>query len=111
MSDLTQPFIDEHLELMQEIEVLKQVADMIGVAPLITLHEQLDALYEFLTHQLRPHAPRKRQTRQSAIRKVEHPRRRRRAKRHLDRQCDGWLLLCLSTNSLRRLDLRSVNQH
>ena len=56
MSDLTQPFIDEHLELMQEIEVLKQVADMIGVAPLITLHEQLDALYEFLTHQLRPHA-------------------------------------------------------
>ena len=56
MSDLTQPFIDEHLALMQEIEALKQVVNMIGSAPLIALHEQLDALSEFLTSQLRPHA-------------------------------------------------------
>jgi iron-sulfur cluster repair protein YtfE (RIC family) len=29
---------------------------MIGAAPVITLHEQIDALYEFLTQQLQPHA-------------------------------------------------------
>ncbi len=56
MSDLTQPFIDEHLQLMQEIEVLKQVANMIGASPLVQLHEQLDSLADFLVHALRPHA-------------------------------------------------------
>jgi hemerythrin-like domain-containing protein len=56
MANLTQPLRDEHKELLPEIEVLQQVADMIGTAPVSALREQIDATYDFLAHHLIPHA-------------------------------------------------------
>lgn len=56
MTNLTQPLREEHKELLPEIEVLRQVADLIGTAPLLTLREQIDAAYDFLAHHLIPHA-------------------------------------------------------
>ena len=56
MTNLTQPLREEHKELLPEIEALRQVADQIGTAPLLTLREQIDAAYDFLAHHLIPHA-------------------------------------------------------
>src|SRR5512135_3281830 len=56
MTNLTQPLREEHKELLPEIEALRQVADQIGTAPLLTLREQIDAVYDFLAHHLIPHA-------------------------------------------------------
>ena len=56
MANLTQPLREEHKELLPEIEVLQQVAAMIGTAPVAMLREQIDAVYDFLAHHLIPHA-------------------------------------------------------
>jgi hemerythrin-like domain-containing protein len=56
MANLTQPLREEHKELLPEIEVLQQVADLIGTAPVSALREQIDAVYDFLAHHLIPHA-------------------------------------------------------
>jgi iron-sulfur cluster repair protein YtfE (RIC family) len=56
MASLTQPLRDEHKELLPNIELLRTAADAVGDTPIALLREQIDAVYEFLTHHLIPHA-------------------------------------------------------
>ena len=56
MAPLTQPLRDEHKELLPQIELLRTAADSVGDAPIALLQQHLDAVYDFLTHHLIPHA-------------------------------------------------------
>lgn len=56
MAPLTQPLRDEHKELLPQIELLRTAADSVGDAPITVLWQHLDAVYDFLTHHLIPHA-------------------------------------------------------
>jgi iron-sulfur cluster repair protein YtfE (RIC family) len=53
---LTQPLRDEHAALQPFVEQLRTTADAVGDAPPETLAALLDAAYDFLTHDLLPHA-------------------------------------------------------
>ncbi len=56
MASLPQRIRDEHLELIAHIEVLRTVADSIGLASTESMREGVGQAYSFLTHQLIPHA-------------------------------------------------------
>ena len=56
MVPLTQPLRDEHKELQPQIDLLRTAADSVGDAPISVLWQQVDAVYDFLTHHLIPHA-------------------------------------------------------
>ncbi|MCL4300627.1 MAG: hemerythrin domain-containing protein [Anaerolineae bacterium] len=56
MKTLTQPLREEHKELLPHIEMLRTVADSVGEAPMAEVRQGVDAVYEFLTHHLIPHA-------------------------------------------------------
>jgi iron-sulfur cluster repair protein YtfE (RIC family) len=56
MAALSQPFRDEHKELIPRIEILRTVADSIGSAPLEAVREGIREAYTFLMHHLIPHA-------------------------------------------------------
>lgn len=46
----------EHHDILPHIDQLKQTADMVGVAPAEDIRQATQSSYEFLTHQLIPHA-------------------------------------------------------
>lgn len=52
----TQPLREEHEELLPFIERLGDTADLIGDTPVIALRRDVDELYNFLQHNLLPHA-------------------------------------------------------
>jgi hypothetical protein len=56
MVPLTQPLRDEHKELLPQIDLLRTAADSVGDAPISVLWQQVDVVYDFLTHPLIPHA-------------------------------------------------------
>jgi iron-sulfur cluster repair protein YtfE (RIC family) len=56
MTTLTQPLREEHKELLPHIEMLRTVADLVGEAPMAEVRQGVDAVYEFLTQHLIPHA-------------------------------------------------------
>lgn len=53
---LTQPLRDEHRALLPNIESLRMIADSVGEIPVTALREAVDAAYDFLAHELIPHA-------------------------------------------------------
>ena len=53
---VTQPFRDEHKELIPHIEALRVVADSLGDVPLEAARHGVDEAYSFLAHYLIPHA-------------------------------------------------------
>ena len=53
---VTQPFRDEHKELIPHIEALRVVADSLGDVPLEADRHGVDEAYSFLAHHLIPHA-------------------------------------------------------
>ena len=56
MTNPTQPLRDEHGELLPHIESLKRAADSIGQTSPDALRTAVAASYDFLAHQLIPHA-------------------------------------------------------
>ena len=56
MKNLTQPLQDEHKELIPHIERILEVADSIPDAPVETIREGVNEVYEFLAYHLVPHA-------------------------------------------------------
>jgi iron-sulfur cluster repair protein YtfE (RIC family) len=53
---LTQPLRDEHRALLPHIEKMRAIADSIDELPVKALRHAVDEAYEFLTHELIPHA-------------------------------------------------------
>jgi iron-sulfur cluster repair protein YtfE (RIC family) len=53
---LTQFLRDEHRALLPLVEELRATADSVGEVPLDALQKSVDESYEFLTHELIPHA-------------------------------------------------------
>lgn len=53
---ITQPLRDEHAELAPYIDALRNAGDAVGQADPAELRALIDASYEFLAHQLIPHA-------------------------------------------------------
>ncbi len=56
MTNVTQPLREEHQELLPHIERLRAVADLVGGASTLLLKQGIDETYDFLAHQLIPHA-------------------------------------------------------
>ena len=56
MTSLMQPLRDEHAGLRPRIERLRDVADAVGVVPLVDLRADVHAAHDFLEHELVPHA-------------------------------------------------------
>jgi iron-sulfur cluster repair protein YtfE (RIC family) len=53
---LTQPLRDEHQELFPNVDRIRQVAELIGDAPLADIRDGVEEVYDFLAHHLKPHA-------------------------------------------------------
>ena len=56
MNTLTQPLRDEHKELFPSVDRIRQVADLIGEAPIAEIRRDLEEVYDFLANHLKPHA-------------------------------------------------------
>jgi iron-sulfur cluster repair protein YtfE (RIC family) len=56
MTTRTQPLRDEHKELIPHVELLREVADSVGEAPIESVRQGVDEAYAFLSHHLIPHA-------------------------------------------------------
>ena len=56
MNTLTQPLRDEHKELFPNVERIRQVAELIGDAPLADIRQGVEEVYDFLANHLKPHA-------------------------------------------------------
>src|SRR5512138_2790988 len=56
MIDLTQPLREEHKELFPHVNRIRQVAEMIGEAPLSNIRRGVEEVYDFLANHLKPHA-------------------------------------------------------
>lgn len=56
MSDVTRPLREEHANLLPDIENLRAVADCIGEFSRVHLQRSVEEIYNFLAHQLIPHA-------------------------------------------------------
>lgn len=56
MLQILQPLREEHQELFPHIKHMQTVADAIGIAPLVSLQQEIDEITAFLVHQLLPHA-------------------------------------------------------
>lgn len=67
---LTQPLRDEHRELLPHIEELWAVADSVGEAPIDVLRRDVDAVCQFLTGHLLPHAQAEEQVLYPAVARV-----------------------------------------
>lgn len=52
----TDPLRDEHRTLLPHIERLRAVADAVGETSMATLRQDVESAYEFLAHDLLPHA-------------------------------------------------------
>ncbi len=56
MTSLTQPLRDEHKELYPNVETLRLAGDAINESLTSSAHARIEDAYNFLTHQLIPHA-------------------------------------------------------
>src|SRR3990172_4917504 len=56
MNTLTQPLRDEHKELFPHVDRIRQVADLIGEAPIAKIRNGVEEIYDFLANHLKPHA-------------------------------------------------------
>lgn len=56
MASITQPLRDEHRELYPYVEILRQAADAVNESLTTMAHDRIEQAYDFLTHQLIPHA-------------------------------------------------------
>ncbi len=56
MNTLTQPLREEHKELFPSVDRIRQVADLIGEAPVSEIRQGVDEVYDFLAYHLKPHA-------------------------------------------------------
>src|SRR5512138_3667663 len=56
MNTLTQPLREEHQELFPYVDQIRQVAELIGDAPIAEIRRGVDEVYDFLANHLRPHA-------------------------------------------------------
>ena len=56
MNTLTQPLRDEHKELFPHVDRIRQVAELIGDAPIAEIRRGVDDVYDFLANHLKPHA-------------------------------------------------------
>jgi iron-sulfur cluster repair protein YtfE (RIC family) len=56
MNILTQPLRDEHKELFPHVDRIRQVAEVVGDAPIVELRRGVEEVYDFLANHLKPHA-------------------------------------------------------
>jgi iron-sulfur cluster repair protein YtfE (RIC family) len=56
MNTLTQPLREEHKELYPAVDRIRQVAEMIGEAPISDLQQGVEEVIDFLAYHLKPHA-------------------------------------------------------
>src|SRR5512138_780956 len=56
MNTLTQPLRDEHKELFPHVDRIRQVAELIGEAPITEVRRGVEEVYDFLANHLKPHA-------------------------------------------------------
>lgn len=56
MNTLTQPLRDEHKELFPHVDQIRQVAELIGDAPIAEIRRGVEEVYDFLANHLKPHA-------------------------------------------------------
>jgi iron-sulfur cluster repair protein YtfE (RIC family) len=56
MNTLTQPLREEHKELFPSVDRIRQVADLIGEAPVSEVQQGVEDVYDFLAYHLKPHA-------------------------------------------------------
>jgi len=56
MNTLTQPLHDEHKELFPHVDRIRQVAELIGEAPVAEIRRGVEEVYDFLANHLKPHA-------------------------------------------------------
>jgi iron-sulfur cluster repair protein YtfE (RIC family) len=56
MASITQPLRDEHKELFPHIESLRLAGDAVNESLTSSAHAKIEEAYNFLTHQLIPHA-------------------------------------------------------
>lgn len=56
MNTLTQPLREEHKELFPSVDRIRQVAELIGEAPISEVRQGVEEVYDFLAYHLRPHA-------------------------------------------------------
>jgi len=56
MNTLTQPLRDEHKELFPHVDRIRQVAELIGEAPIAEIRRGVEEVYDFLANHLKPHA-------------------------------------------------------
>ena len=56
MNTLTQPLREEHKELFPSVDRIRQVADLIGEAPVSEIRKGVEEVYDFLAYHLKPHA-------------------------------------------------------
>ena len=56
MNTLTQPLREEHKELFPSVDRIRQVAELIGEAPISEVRQGVEEVYDFLAYHLKPHA-------------------------------------------------------
>ncbi len=56
MNILTQPLRDEHKELFPNVDRIRQVAELVGEAPVNEIRRGVEEVYDFLANHLKPHA-------------------------------------------------------
>src|SRR5512146_1140168 len=56
MNTLTQPLREEHKEWLPSVDQIRQVADLIGEAPISEIRQGVEDVYNFLAYHLKPHA-------------------------------------------------------
>ena len=56
MNTLTQPLREEHKELFPHVDRIRQVAELIGEAPIADIRGGVEEVYDFLANHLKPHA-------------------------------------------------------
>jgi iron-sulfur cluster repair protein YtfE (RIC family) len=56
MIPITKPLRDEHQSLLPHINQIAEVADLIGEAPVAAVRQGIEEIYDFLLHDLIPHA-------------------------------------------------------
>jgi iron-sulfur cluster repair protein YtfE (RIC family) len=56
MNTLTEPLREEHKELFPSVDRIRQVAELIGEAPISEVRQGVEEVYDFLAYHLKPHA-------------------------------------------------------
>jgi len=56
MASITQPLRDEHKDLYRQVENLRLAGDVVNESLTSLAHDKIELAYNFLTHQLIPHA-------------------------------------------------------